>query len=147
MVKQLKFSEDARQAMLRGVDQLANAVKVTIGPKGRNVVLDKEFTAPLITNDGVTAELQSAYCGMVHKLLELLANDWLVRVDPAEQEEALKPFAAAFNDAVVARELYRFVRDIAYEAIASEKELSKLMYRQAGVPTPKGIDERACIRL
>lgn len=42
MVKQLKFSEDARQAMLRGVDQLANAVKVTIGPKGRNVVLDKE---------------------------------------------------------------------------------------------------------
>ena len=47
MVKQLKFSEDASQAMLRGVDQLANAVKVTIGPKGRNVVLDKEFTKHL----------------------------------------------------------------------------------------------------
>ncbi|MEJ7512131.1 hypothetical protein, partial [Staphylococcus lugdunensis] len=44
MAKEIKFSEDARQSMLRGVDQLANAVKVTIGPKGRNVVLDKEFT-------------------------------------------------------------------------------------------------------
>lgn len=80
-------------------------------------------TEEFVQEHGATAELQSAYCGMVHKLLELLANDWLVRVDPAEQEEALKPFAAAFNDAVVARELYRFVRDIAYEAIASEKEL------------------------
>ena len=54
MAKDLKFSEDARQAMLRGVDKLANAVKVTIGPKGRNVVLDKDYTTPLITNDGVT---------------------------------------------------------------------------------------------
>lgn len=54
MAKDLKFSEDARQSMLRGVDKLANAVKVTIGPKGRNVVLDKEYTSPLITNDGVT---------------------------------------------------------------------------------------------
>ena len=53
MAKDLKFSEDA-QAALRGVDKLANAVKVTIGPKGRNVVLDKEYVAPLITNDGVT---------------------------------------------------------------------------------------------
>src|SRR5699024_9781844 len=54
MAKDLRFSEDARQSMLRGVDKLANAVKVTIGPKGRNVVLDKEYTSPLITNDGIT---------------------------------------------------------------------------------------------
>lgn len=78
MVKQLKFSEDARQAMLRGVDQLANAIKVTIGPKGRNVVLDKEFTAPLITNDGVTIakeiELEDPYENMGAKLVQEVAN-------------------------------------------------------------------------
>lgn len=78
MVKQLKFSEDARQAMLRGVDQLANAVKATIGPKGRNVVLDKEFTAPLITNDGVTIakeiELEDPYENMGAKLVQEVAN-------------------------------------------------------------------------
>ncbi|EOB7913808.1 TPA: chaperonin GroEL [Staphylococcus aureus] len=78
MVKQLKFSEDARQAMLRGVDQLADAVKVTIGPKGRNVVLDKEFTAPLITNDGVTIakeiELEDPYENMGAKLVQEVAN-------------------------------------------------------------------------
>ncbi len=52
--KDVKFSSDARERMLRGVDILANAVKVTLGPKGRNVVLDKSFGAPRITKDGVT---------------------------------------------------------------------------------------------
>ncbi|PCF83528.1 chaperonin GroEL [Staphylococcus delphini] len=78
MAKELKFSEDARQAMLRGVDKLANAVKVTIGPKGRNVVLDKEYTAPLITNDGVTIakeiELEDPYENMGAKLVQEVAN-------------------------------------------------------------------------
>ncbi|MEJ7461517.1 chaperonin GroEL [Staphylococcus warneri] len=78
MAKDLKFSEDARQAMLRGVDKLANAVKVTIGPKGRNVVLDKEYTAPLITNDGVTIakeiELEDPYENMGAKLVQEVAN-------------------------------------------------------------------------
>jgi len=54
MAKEIKFSEDARRGLLRGVDALANAVKVTLGPKGRNVVLEKKFGSPLITNDGVT---------------------------------------------------------------------------------------------
>ena len=78
MAKEIKFSEDARQSMLRGVDQLANAVKVTIGPKGRNVVLDKEYTAPLITNDGVTIakeiELEDPYENMGAKLVQEVAN-------------------------------------------------------------------------
>src|SRR5258708_22055510 len=52
--KELKFSEDARRALQRGVDILADTVKVTLGPKGRYVVLDKKFGAPTITNDGVT---------------------------------------------------------------------------------------------
>jgi len=54
MAKQIVFNEKAREALLRGVDALANAVKITLGPKGRNVVLDKGFGAPVITNDGVT---------------------------------------------------------------------------------------------
>ena len=54
MAKDIKFSEDARAAMLRGVDKLADTVKVTLGPKGRNVVLEKSYGSPLITNDGVT---------------------------------------------------------------------------------------------
>ena len=54
MAKELKFGEDSRKALIKGVDQLANTVKITLGPKGRNVVLDKKFGAPLITNDGVT---------------------------------------------------------------------------------------------
>ncbi|MCF0154882.1 MAG: chaperonin GroEL, partial [Veillonella sp.] len=54
MAKEILFNEDARRALGRGVDALANAVKVTLGPKGRNVVLDKKFGAPTITNDGVT---------------------------------------------------------------------------------------------
>src|SRR5947207_10987322 len=52
--KELKFNEDARRALERGVNTLADAVKVTLGPKGRYVVLDKKFGAPTITNDGVT---------------------------------------------------------------------------------------------
>ncbi len=54
MAKQIAYGEDARKALLSGIDQLANTVKITLGPKGRNVVLDKKFGAPLITNDGVT---------------------------------------------------------------------------------------------
>ena len=78
MAKEIKFSEDARQSMLDGVDKLANAVKVTLGPKGRNVVLDKQFTSPLITNDGVTIakeiELEDAYENMGAKLVAEVAN-------------------------------------------------------------------------
>src|SRR5215467_14387910 len=54
MAKQLLFDEDARHSLKRGIDALADAVKITLGPKGRNVVLDKKFGAPTITNDGVT---------------------------------------------------------------------------------------------
>src|SRR5277367_4885767 len=64
MPKILEFDEDARRALERGVDKLANAVKVTLGPRGRNVVIDKKWGAPTITNDGVTVakeiELENA---------------------------------------------------------------------------------------
>jgi chaperonin GroEL len=78
MAKQVFFSEDARRAMLRGVDALANAVKVTLGPKGRNVVLEKKFGSPLITNDGVTIakeiELTDPYENMGAKLVKEVAT-------------------------------------------------------------------------
>ena len=54
MAKQIAYGEDARKALMKGIDQLADTVKITLGPKGRNVVLDKKYGAPLITNDGVT---------------------------------------------------------------------------------------------
>ena len=54
MAKQIIYGEDARRALERGVNQLADTVKITLGPKGRNVVLDKKYGAPLITNDGVS---------------------------------------------------------------------------------------------
>ena len=54
MAKQIVFEEDARKALLRGIDAVADAVKVTLGPKGRNVILQKKFGAPQIVNDGVT---------------------------------------------------------------------------------------------
>ena len=54
MAKDIIFGEDARKALQAGVDKIADAVKVTLGPKGRNVVLERSFGAPLITNDGVT---------------------------------------------------------------------------------------------
>ena len=54
MAKDIIFGEDARKALQSGIDKLANTVKITLGPKGRNVVLDKKYGSPLITNDGVT---------------------------------------------------------------------------------------------
>src|SRR6188472_3339411 len=76
--KEVKFSADAREKMLRGVDILANAVKVTLGPKGRNVVLDKSFGAPRITKDGVTVakeiELEDKFENMGAQMVREVAS-------------------------------------------------------------------------
>src|SRR4051794_4739398 len=78
MPKILEFSGDARQSLERGVDALANAVKVTLGPKGRNVVIDKKFGAPTITNDGVTIareiELSNPYENLGAQLAKEVAT-------------------------------------------------------------------------
>lgn len=74
MAKQIAYGEEARKALMSGIDQLANTVKITLGPKGRNVVLDKKFGAPLITNDGVTIakeiELDDAFENMGAQLVK-----------------------------------------------------------------------------
>lgn len=78
MAKDIKFSEDARQALVRGVDKLADTVKITLGPKGRNVVLEQSYGSPLITNDGVTIakdiELEDHFENMGAKLVAEVAS-------------------------------------------------------------------------
>ncbi|MDF1495784.1 chaperonin GroEL [Caproiciproducens sp. CPB-2] len=78
MAKQIIYGEDARKALLSGINQLADTVKITLGPKGRNVVLDKKFGAPLITNDGVTIakeiELEDAFENMGAQLVKEVAT-------------------------------------------------------------------------
>lgn len=78
MAKQILYGEEARRSMQKGVDKLADTVKVTLGPKGRNVVLDKKFGAPLITNDGVSIakeiELEDPYENMGAQLVKEVAT-------------------------------------------------------------------------
>ena len=78
MSKILKFDENARRSLEAGVDRLANAVKVTLGPKGRNVVLEKKFGAPTITNDGVSIakeiELEDPFENMGAQLVKEVAS-------------------------------------------------------------------------
>ena len=78
MPKEIKFSEDARRKMETGVNKLADAVKITLGPKGRNVILDKRFGLPVITNDGVTIareiELEDRYENMGAQMVKEVAT-------------------------------------------------------------------------
>ena len=78
MAKQIKYGEEARKALQAGIDSLADTVKITLGPKGRNVVLDKKFGAPLITNDGVTiakeVELEDPFENMGAQLVKEVAT-------------------------------------------------------------------------
>ena len=87
MAKQIIYGEEARKALQNGIDKLSNTVKITLGPKGRNVVLDRKYGGPLITNDGVTIakeiELEDAFENMGAQLVKEVAtktND----VAPAE---------------------------------------------------------------
>ena len=78
MAKEIKYGEEARKSLLDGVNKLADTVKVTLGPKGRNVVLDKAYGAPLITNDGVTIakeiELQDKFENMGAQLVKEVSD-------------------------------------------------------------------------
>ena len=78
MAKQVIYGEEARKALQNGIDKLANTVKITLGPKGRNVVIDKKYGAPLITNDGVTIakeiELEDAFENMGAQLVKEVAT-------------------------------------------------------------------------
>ena len=135
MAKQLIYGEDARKALQRGIDQLADTVKVTIGPKGRNVVLDKNFGAPLITNDGVTIakeiELDDAFENMGAQLVKEVAtktNDvagdgttTATVLAQAFVREGLKNVAAGANPMVMRRGISKAV-NAAVDAIAKNSK-------------------------
>ena len=85
MAKQIKTGEDARKALQKGVDTLADTVKITLGPKGRNVVLDKKYGSPLITNDGVTIAKEIEHEEQIVKVEETkVTND----VEDAKKDES-----------------------------------------------------------
>ena len=135
MAKQLIYGEDARKALQRGIDQLADTVKVTIGPKGRNVVLDKKYGAPLITNDCVTIakeiELDDPYENMGAQLVKEVAtktNDvagdgttTATVLAQAFVREGLKNVAAGANPMVMRRGISKAV-NAAVEAIAKNSK-------------------------
>lgn len=143
MAKEIKFSEDARRAMLRGVDTLANAVKVTLGPKGRNVVLEKKFGSPLITNDGVTIakeiELEDAFENMGAQLVKEVAtktNDvagdgttTATVLAQAMIREGLKNVTAGANPMVVRKGIDKAVR----AAVEELKKISKQVEGSANI--------------
>lgn len=126
MAKQLKFSEEARDGLKRGVNVLANAVKVTIGPKGRNVVLDKGFGSPTITNDGVTIakeiELQDKFENLGAQLVKEVAtktNDvagdgttTATVLAQAMVNEGLKVVAAGANPVAIRRGIEKSVKAV-----------------------------------
>ena len=130
MAKEIKFGEDARKALQSGVDQLANTVKVTLGPKGRNVVLDKKYGAPLITNDGVTIakdiELEDAFENMGAQLVKEVAtktNDvagdgttTATLLAQALVREGLKNVTAGANPMIVKKGIKKAV-DVAVDKI------------------------------
>ena len=133
MAKDIKFGEDARRSMLRGVDALANAVKVTLGPKGRNVVLEKKFGSPLITNDGVSIakeiELEDAFENMGAQLVKEvatktndIAGDGTTTATVLAQamiREGLKNVTAGANPMVIRKGIDKAVK-------AAVEELSKI---------------------
>ena len=129
MAKQILFNEDARRALGRGVDALANAVKVTLGPKGRNVVLDKKFGAPTITNDGVTIardiELEDPFENMGAQLVKEVAtktNDvagdgttTATLLAQAMIEEGMRNVAAGANPMILKRGIEKAVARLVEE--------------------------------
>ena len=123
MAKEIKFNEDSRKALVKGVDQLADTVKITLGPKGRNVVLDKKFGAPLITNDGVTIakeiEFEDRFANMGAQLVKEVATktndvagDGTTTATVLAQaiiREGLKNIAAGANPMILKRGIQKAV--------------------------------------
>ncbi len=135
MAKDIKYGEEARKALQTGIDKLADTVKITLGPKGRNVVLDKKFGSPLITNDGVTIakeiELPDAFENMGAQLVKEVAtktNDaagdgttTATLLAQAMIREGMKNIAAGANPMVVKKGMAKAV-DAAVEAVISNSK-------------------------
>ncbi len=154
MAKEIKFGEDARRALEKGVNQLADTVKVTLGPKGRNVVLDKKFGSPLITNDGVTIakeiELEDKFENMGAQLVKEVAtktNDvagdgttTATLLAQAIIREGMKNVAAGANPMILKKGLQKAV-DVAVAGIKANSQKIKGKEDIARVATISANDE------
>ncbi len=154
MAKQIIYGEEARRALEKGVNTLADTVKITLGPKGRNVVLDKKFGAPLITNDGVTIakeiELEDAFENMGAQLVKEVAtktNDiagdgttTATLLAQAFIREGLKNLAAGANPMVLRKGIAKAV-DAAVEAVVKNSEKVKGKEDIARVASVSAADE------
>lgn len=135
MAKQIAYGEDARKALMNGINQLADTVKITLGPKGRNVVLDKKFGAPLITNDGVTIakeiELEDPFENMGAQLVKEVsvktndvAGDGTTTATLLTQaliREGMKNVASGANPMILKKGIQR-ATDVAVEAIVKNSK-------------------------
>ena len=154
MAKEIIFGEEARKALQSGVDQLANTVKITLGPKGRNVVLDKKFGAPVITNDGVTIakeiELEDAFENMGAQLVKEvstktndIAGDGTTTATLLAQalvNEGMKNVAAGANPMVVQKGIKKAVKTTV-ETIKANSKLVQGSEDIARVATNSAADE------
>jgi chaperonin GroEL len=150
--KDVKFGQDARERMLRGVDILANAVKVTLGPKGRNVVIEKSFGAPRITKDGVTVakeiELEDKFENMGAQMLKEvasktadLAGDGTTTATVLAQaivREGAKSVAAGSNPMDLKRGIDLAVATVVAELKANSKKVTKDQIAQVGTISANG---------
>ncbi|MCI1821995.1 MAG: chaperonin GroEL [Megasphaera sp.] len=152
MAKQILFNEDARRALGKGVDALANAVKITLGPKGRNVVLDKKFGAPTITNDGVTIardiELEDPFENMGAQLVKEVAtktNDvagdgttTATLLAQAMIQEGMRNVAAGANPMILKRGIEMAVKKLVEEvqkrsiAVSDKESIAQVASISAG---------------
>ena len=137
MAKDIKYGEDARKALQSGIDKLADTVKITLGPKGRNVVLDKKFGAPLVTNDGVTIakeiELEDAFENMGAQMLKEVAtktNDaagdgttTATLLAQAMIREGMKNIAAGANPMIVKKGMAKAVETAVGTVISNSKKI------------------------
>ncbi|MBR7085808.1 MAG: chaperonin GroEL, partial [Oscillospiraceae bacterium] len=154
MAKDIKYGEDARKALQAGIDKLADTVKITLGPKGRNVVLDKKFGAPLITNDGVTIakdiELEDAFENMGAQLVKEVAtktNDaagdgttTATLLAQAIINEGMKNIAAGANPMILKKGIAKAV-DTAVETIKKNSKPVEGSEDIARVGTVSSADE------
>ncbi len=154
MAKQIAYGEDARKALMKGIDQLADTVKITLGPKGRNVVLDKKYGAPLITNDGVTIakeiELDDPFENMGAQLVKEVsiktndvAGDGTTTATLLAQaliREGMKNVTAGANPMVLKKGIADAV-DVAVKAVIKNSEQVKGTEDIARVATVSSQDE------
>ncbi|MEG0663804.1 MAG: TCP-1/cpn60 chaperonin family protein, partial [Clostridia bacterium] len=138
MAKKIIYGEEARKALQSGIDQLANTVKITLGPKGRNVVLDKKFGSPLITNDGVTIakeiELEDEFENMGAQLVKEVATktndaagDGTTTATLLAQglvREGMKNVAAGANPMIIRKGMQKAVDAATQSIIAASKKVS-----------------------